>query len=44
MNTHMLTTIIEAFEGMALGSRIAAIQWAPRAMQPWIMVAMYGLT
>lgn len=36
--------IAETFEGLALGSRIAALQWAPKAYQPWLMAFAYGCT
>ncbi|KKA27421.1 hypothetical protein TD95_002025 [Thielaviopsis punctulata] len=34
----------QAFEGLALGSRIAAISWHASSVEPWIMVVLYGLT
>lgn len=34
----------QTFEGLALGSRIAVLQWKPKAMQPWLMALAYGLT
>lgn len=34
----------QTFEGLALGSRIAVLQWKPRAVQPWLMALAYGLT
>jgi zinc transporter ZupT len=34
----------QAFEGMALGSRIAAIQFPKHSPKPWLMVLAYGLT
>lgn len=34
----------QTFEGLALGSRIAVLQWKPRAAQPWLMALAYGLT
>lgn len=32
------------FEGLGLGSRIAAIPYKPRAAKPWVLVAAFGLT
>ncbi|KAI2605558.1 Zinc/iron permease [Hypoxylon sp. NC1633] len=34
----------QTFEGMALGSRIAAIQFPRASLRPWLMVLAYGLT
>ncbi|KAI0998177.1 hypothetical protein K3495_g10015 [Podosphaera aphanis] len=34
----------QVFEGLALGSRIAAIQFSPRSLRPWFMVLAYGIT
>ncbi|KAL3417235.1 Zinc-regulated transporter 2-like protein 1 [Phlyctema vagabunda] len=34
----------QTFEGLALGSRIAALTWKPHAYQPWIMAIAYGCT
>jgi zinc transporter 1/2/3 len=34
----------QTFEGMALGSRIAAIKFPRRSVKPWIMVLAYGAT
>ncbi|CAG9954974.1 unnamed protein product [Clonostachys rosea f. rosea IK726] len=34
----------QCFEGLALGSRIAAIQFPKRSIRPWLMVLAYGLT
>ncbi|TVY82064.1 Zinc-regulated transporter [Lachnellula suecica] len=34
----------QSFEGLALGSRIAAINFPPRSPRPWLMVLAYGLT
>ncbi|KAM3424815.1 hypothetical protein BST61_g6796 [Cercospora zeina] len=34
----------QTFEGLALGSRIAAVGWKPRALQPWFMALAYGCT
>lgn len=34
----------QSFEGMALGSRIAAIQFPKGSIRPWLMVLAYGLT
>lgn len=34
----------QSFEGLALGSRIAAIQFPRSSPQPWLMVAAYGTT
>ena len=39
----MLTTA-ETFEGLALGVRIATIQWSKNATQPWLMALAYGCT
>lgn len=35
---------IETFEGLALGSRIAALSWRKHALQPWLMALAYGCT
>lgn len=35
---------IEMFEGLALGARIASLNWPKRAMQPWMMSLAYGCT
>jgi hypothetical protein len=32
------------FEGLALGSRIAAIDWPAKSLRPWFMVLAYGCT
>jgi len=32
------------FEGLAVGSRIAAIAWPEKAWQPWLMSLAYGCT
>jgi solute carrier family 39 (zinc transporter), member 1/2/3 len=37
-----LTT--ETFEGLALGSRIASIDWRGKNFQPWLMALAYGCT
>lgn len=34
----------QTFEGLALGSRIAAVGWKPKALQPWVMALAYGCT
>ncbi|KAM0459772.1 hypothetical protein ACHAO4_001896 [Trichoderma viride] len=34
----------QSFEGMALGSRIAAIQFPKGSIRPWLMVLAYGTT
>ncbi|KAG4416719.1 hypothetical protein IFR04_010121 [Cadophora malorum] len=34
----------QSFEGLALGSRIAALAWKPNAYQPWLMALAYGCT
>ncbi|KAI5851130.1 Zinc/iron permease [Morchella snyderi] len=34
----------QTFEGLALGSRIAVLDWKPKAIQPWMMALAYGLT
>ncbi|CZS88372.1 related to Fe2+/Zn2+ regulated transporter [Rhynchosporium agropyri] len=34
----------QSFEGLALGSRIAALSWKPKAWQPWLMALAYGCT
>ncbi|KAA8908234.1 Zinc/iron permease [Sphaerosporella brunnea] len=34
----------QTFEGLALGSRIAALDWKKGAWQPWLMACAYGLT
>ncbi|OTB02974.1 hypothetical protein M426DRAFT_188579 [Hypoxylon sp. CI-4A] len=34
----------QTFEGLALGSRIAAIQFPRNSARPWLMVLAYGLT
>jgi zinc transporter ZupT len=34
----------QSFEGLALGSRIAAINFPPRSPRPWLMVLAYGTT
>ncbi|KAI5864948.1 Zinc/iron permease [Durotheca rogersii] len=34
----------QTFEGLALGSRIAAIQFPRSSLRPWLMVLAYGLT
>ena len=35
---------VETFEGLALGARIASIDWAHDARRPWIMALAYGST
>jgi ZIP zinc/iron transport family len=34
----------QSFEGLALGSRIAAINFPPHSPRPWLMVLAYGTT
>ncbi|KAI1871043.1 hypothetical protein JX265_006083 [Neoarthrinium moseri] len=34
----------QTFEGLALGSRIAAIQFPKHSIRPWLMVLAYGMT
>ena len=34
----------QSFEGLALGSRIAAIQFPKNSIRPWLMVLAYGVT
>lgn len=34
----------QSFEGLALGSRIAAVQFPARSLRPWLMVLAYGVT
>lgn len=34
----------QSFEGLALGSRIAAIQFPRSSVRPWLMVLAYGVT
>ncbi|CZT22438.1 related to Fe2+/Zn2+ regulated transporter [Ramularia collo-cygni] len=34
----------QTFEGLALGSRIAAVGWKSKALQPWFMALAYGCT
>lgn len=34
----------QSFEGLALGTRIAAINFPPRSLRPWLMVLAYGTT
>ncbi|KAG5971420.1 hypothetical protein E4U55_001227 [Claviceps digitariae] len=34
----------QSFEGLALGSRIAAIDFPKNSIRPWLMVLAYGLT
>ncbi|KAM0270238.1 hypothetical protein ACHAQH_009508 [Verticillium albo-atrum] len=34
----------QTFEGLALGSRISAIDWHDGALQPWLMALAYGCT
>lgn len=34
----------QSFEGLALGSRIAAIQFPRGSVRPWLMVLAYGIT
>ncbi|KAL4796640.1 ZIP zinc transporter-domain-containing protein [Aspergillus venezuelensis] len=34
----------QTFEGLALGSRIACLEWPPKAAQPWLMSLAYGCT
>jgi zinc transporter 1/2/3 len=35
---------LETFEGLALGVRIAAIEWPAHSLQPWLMALAYGCT
>ncbi|KAI9374320.1 ZIP zinc transporter-domain-containing protein [Aspergillus egyptiacus] len=34
----------QSFEGLALGSRIACLDWPTKAVQPWLMSLAYGCT
>ncbi|CAG8931245.1 unnamed protein product [Penicillium salamii] len=34
----------QTFEGLALGSRISALPWSEKQLQPWIMSLAYGCT
>lgn len=34
----------ETFEGLALGARIASLDWPQNAWKPWIMAFAYGCT
>ncbi|KAI0904624.1 zip family zinc transporter [Ustulina deusta] len=34
----------QTFEGLALGSRIAAVQFPRSSLRPWLMVLAYGIT
>jgi len=34
----------QSFEGLALGSRIAAIQFPKKSLQPWLMALAFGVT
>ncbi|KAL3468934.1 ZIP zinc transporter-domain-containing protein [Aspergillus californicus] len=34
----------QTFEGLALGSRIACLEWPDKASQPWLMSIAYGCT
>lgn len=34
----------QTFEGLALGSGIAAVGWKSKALQPWFMALAYGCT
>ncbi|KAL4778508.1 ZIP zinc transporter-domain-containing protein [Aspergillus varians] len=34
----------QTFEGLALGSRIACLEWPEKAIQPWLMCLAYGCT
>ncbi|KAJ5354540.1 hypothetical protein N7541_005584 [Penicillium brevicompactum] len=34
----------QTFEGLALGSRISALPWSDKQIQPWIMSLAYGCT
>lgn len=34
----------ESFEGLALGARIASLNWPRKAYQPWVMSLAYGCT
>ncbi|PKS08261.1 hypothetical protein jhhlp_005204 [Lomentospora prolificans] len=37
-------TIHQSFEGLALGSRIAAIHFSKSSLRPWLMVLAFGMT
>lgn len=37
-------SIHQSFEGLALGSRIAAIQLPRKSLRPWLMVLAFGMT
>lgn len=43
-NAHQILTCTETFEGLALGVRIANIEWPERTPQPWLMAVAYGCT
>lgn len=32
------------FEGLALGARIAALEWPEGSLKPWFMTFAYGFT
>jgi zinc transporter 1/2/3 len=36
--------VVETFEGLALGARIAALKWPDGAVKPWLMCLAYGCT
>lgn len=36
--------MLETFEGLALGVRIADINWPSRSLRPWLMALAYGCT
>lgn len=44
LNSSLTRRATETFEGLALGSRIAALQWDKKALMPWLMALAYGLT
>lgn len=42
----LLVAIIfhQFFEGLGLGSRIAAVPYKPKALKPWVLVVAFGIT
>ncbi|KAI9933708.1 hypothetical protein MW887_004779 [Aspergillus wentii] len=43
--TSFVTGILhQIFQGMALGSRIALLPWPEKALQPWAMALIFGVT
>jgi zinc transporter 1/2/3 len=40
----LANSTLETFEGLALGSRIAAVKWEKKTIQPWLMALAYGCT